>query len=194
MMRTLLAVLIAGGIPLPCLAGNATDFTATVTAGGTCTMQVTSPSIQLGSGTGFAPVAAISKSWVGLSKTDFTLQLRSCSGLADPNKTPVITTTGNTLAGGGGNRLFSTGSNTTGFGVVVYNVPATQATDGDTSKIVTKGGAIAIPGFGKGTVVNANTDVPLSAAVACGTESDCAPNKVTPGDIAATVTFTFLYQ
>lgn len=175
--------------------GTSTITFSTITGGGTCTTTVTSP-IQIGAAAGIDPSTAIGKDWVGLSPTAFNVSLTNCAGLAASTLTPYITLTGTTLttkSAAANDRLFSTGTNTTGFGVIIYNT-GTPNTTGTTNIATKSGGTIPIPSYGKGTALNSNVTVPLKAAVGCGALADCAGASLKPGSLSASITFGFAYK
>ncbi|WP_323085955.1 hypothetical protein [Providencia alcalifaciens] len=175
--------------------GSSTITFSTITGGGTCTTSVDTP-IQIGAQAGIDPSSAINKNWIGLSPKAFNVNLNNCAGVAINNQAPYITLTGTTLIGNKSpeaqDRLFSSGSNATGFGVIIYN---TNAPGAGTTNIVTKsGGTIPIPDHGKGTILNGNFTVPLVAAVGCGGVADCAVADLKSGSLSASITFGFAYK
>lgn len=180
----------------PGLSGGSSTITfSTITGGGTCTTTVTTP-IQIGATAGIDPSSAIDKDWIGLSPTAFNISLTNCAGLAMSTQTPYITLNGTTLttnkSAAAQDRLFSSGTNTTGFGVIIYN---TSTPGTGTANIATKsGGTIPIPNYGKGTALNGNVTVPLKAAVGCGAIADCAGASLKSGNLSASITFGFAYK
>ncbi|CAI2536445.1 P pilus assembly protein, pilin FimA [Serratia proteamaculans] len=168
--------------------GTSTITFSNITGGGTCNMEVDSP-IQIGAGD-IDPLPAIGADWVGLAITSFDVNLESCSGLGDSGLTPKITVRGSTLTGRN-DSLFSTGTNNTGFGVIIYDTKS--PTTPGTISIVPNSGTIPIPGHDTG-ILSGNVPVSLKAAVGCGATADCAATKLRPGNFSATITFDFAYQ
>lgn len=170
-------------------------FNASIGGGGTCDVDAESV-VQIGSGD-IDPLPAIGADWVGLAPTDFSITLNNCSGLGGPALTPKITVVGSMLQGKSteaSKSLFSTGTNETGFGVIIYNT-ASPTTTGTADIVSTTNPTIPIPGQAAGAVLGDTVPpVQLKAAVGCGTVADCAATGLKPGSLSASITFGFAYQ
>ncbi|ELV2842058.1 type 1 fimbrial protein [Enterobacter cloacae] len=177
---------------------------------GTCTVSVGSDGVN---GTlNFSNVSydwKVSDSWPQINLKPFSVKLSNCSGASSANTQPGLTITGttDTVTGNSINHSFmfvdNTSSTAKGFGFVIFNnqnSPVTQdavadigSTQHDSRKYIN------IPGFGKGSAVNVDTTIPLSAAVTCGetchNSSKTGPNpNMQAGSLTGNVTFNFLYH
>ncbi|HBC7422437.1 TPA: type 1 fimbrial protein [Serratia marcescens] len=174
--------------------GTSTIDFESITGGGTCAVSADSP-VVLGDKNGIDPTPALDKDWVGLGKTTFKINLTGCVGLGGATTAPKITLSGTTVSGKSAtanDSLFSTGTNATGFGVIIYNTDNPGA--GNTNIATSSGGTIPIPGYGLGTALNGDTSVTLMAAVGCGTAVDCKGETLNPGALSASITFGFAYK
>ncbi|CAI2536425.1 P pilus assembly protein, pilin FimA [Serratia proteamaculans] len=172
-------------------------FNATIAGGGTCDVDATPSIIQIGGTGDIDPLPAIGADWVGLAPTDFSITLNNCSGLGGPALTPKITVVGSMLQGKSSEAsksLFSTGTNETGFGVIIYNT-GSPTTTGTADIVSTTNLTIPIPDQGAGAVLGDTVPpVQLKAAVGCGTAADCAATGLKPGSLSASITFGFAYK
>lgn len=175
--------------------GTSTITFDSITGGGTCTVAVTTP-VQVGDQNGIDPTLAIGHDWVGLAHTPFNVNLTDCVGLGGTTTlTPKITLTGATLTGksaAAGDRLFSSGTNNTGFGIIIYKTSTPGS--GITDIATVSDGTIPLPGYGAGSVLNGTVHVPLVAAVGCGATADCSESALRPGALSASITFGFAYK
>lgn len=144
--------------------------------------------------------------WKGYGVTNFSVQLSGCSGVSETGKAPSLTLTGNhgNIAGNADDKSFLfrdnvTGEDAAGFGFVIYNRANGVQSNGwemaDVNGPTTNTSAKYLNLVGvTGSALNGDKNVPLSAAVTCG--SSCTDTSVTKlaGKLSATITFNFLYH
>ena len=138
-------------------------------------------------------VADNSKTGAG-AVTPFNLQLKDCNEWSATFAVPKVMIGGdvNNSVPGSGNKMYMDKAGTTakGFGVTVF----AKASPVLGSDELANQDVISIPGVTSSTWLYGNYTIPMSAGVTCGPVTNCKAANLVPGDLAASVTFTLVYQ
>ena len=193
----LVAVMSEASAGLAGVNAGTSELTATITGGGTCTVNINgvgqdSAVVIVGTGT-LDTTSALRQTWPQLGKTNFSVNLTNCAGLADVTLTPSVTVSG-ALMRAENNRLFRDADSSTsqGFGIALYS---NQTTATGTPPQVQQG--VPVSAGATGTAFNADQTLNWAAAVSCGDASGCTPSPLSAlngGTLGASLTFTFSYQ
>jgi len=134
----------------------------------------------------------IGTNWKAEQVRDMTVTLSACSGGGGAGKAPKLTiapATGTTVSNTWLFRDSTSGSK--GFGIVFYNVPSNQVTQGSTTQMVADGGAIWT---GQTGVIPANPTIRTAVGVTCGATANCAAASLGTGTLKATVYLNLVYS
>ncbi|EEZ9682057.1 type 1 fimbrial protein [Escherichia coli] len=115
----------------------------------------------------------------------------ACTGLLNATGTPGIRVSGKTIQSSAGKIFRDDSSSSTGFGIVVAPDKNSGISWGD---LKGNGDILGFTGFNPGGTGKVNNDIKMSAAVACGSASECTSQKLKAGSINASIVFSFNYH
>lgn len=151
--------------------------------GGSC--QITAPStVKIHNG-GLIPAEDITTN-SDISET-FDLTIEDCKGYG---LTPSITIQGDTDDASGEQLFVSTGSTSTGYGILLSTAGNANFNRND-NLVKDKTITAQNKAWNKTFASTLNGTIPLKATVSCGS---CIANKLQGGELTASVTFTFFYN
>lgn len=167
------------------MAGNVTEFRATIGFEGTCSVDVPA-TVTFNNFTAVLPTQIEAKDQEAAVKTS-RITLSGCSGVG---LTPKVTVSGNVNTRYGKNLFRDTASTSVGYGILLATTGSQYFRAND--NLATNKTIQAIAGWDKSTQLSAiNDNIPLIATLTCGT---CATDGRIGGDLKATVTFNFVYE
>ncbi|CAG9406666.1 fimbrial protein [Providencia alcalifaciens] len=118
----------------------------------------------------------------------FDITILGCKGYG---LTPSITIEGDTDSASGEDLFVSTGSTSTGYGILLSTAGNTNFEGSDNLATDKKITALATKEWDKTFASTLDGKVPLKATVSCGT---CTANDLQGGELTASLTFNFFYN
>ncbi|VEB63010.1 P pilus assembly protein, pilin FimA [Providencia rustigianii] len=118
----------------------------------------------------------------------FDITILGCKGYG---LTPSITIEGDSDSTSGKDLFVSTGSTSTGYGILLSTEGNTNFTANDNLATDKKITALATKEWSKTFANTLDGKIPLKAAVSCGT---CTANDLQGGELTASLTFNFFYN